>query len=250
MPRIELPSAMRVHAGNQRHVDVAGDTVGAALAAVETAYPALRGYLLNAAGQIPRHVVIFVGEQDVRAGQGAATALNASSVVTVLLPVAGGSGQAAAALSRDEIQRYGRQLLLPWMTGQTQQWLRDAHVDVALIAGDTAAHWLCMYLAAAGVGHFRLHVANTTLRTDADCNSSPLFRRQLGTVIAPHGLLGVQFCSAMHARFPHCTVELATPSGPMRQPAPLHVDGHGNAVAAMAIGSQRAAQWLRTAATR
>lgn len=241
MPRIELPSALRMHAGNQRHVEVAGDSVGAALAAVEAAYPALRGYLLNAAGQIPRHVVIFVGEQDVRAGQGAATALTATSVVTVLLPVAGGSG---TALGRDEIQRYGRQLLLPWMTGQTQRWLREAQVDVVLVAGDTAAHWLCMYLAAAGVGHFRLHVASTLALTDADCTASPLFRSR------SHGLLGDQFCSAMHARFPLCTVELATPSAPPPHDVPLHVDGHGDAVAAMAIGSQHAALWLRSAATR
>ena len=42
-------------------VEVAGDTVGAALSALFEREPRLRGYVLDDQGEIRRHVAIFVG---------------------------------------------------------------------------------------------------------------------------------------------------------------------------------------------
>ena len=46
--------------------DVAGATVGEALAAVFEARPALRGYVLDDEGALRRHVAVYIGGEAVR----------------------------------------------------------------------------------------------------------------------------------------------------------------------------------------
>lgn len=59
-------------------------------------------------------------------------------------------------LSRAQVQRYSRQLLLPWMSQTGQQALLATRVGVPLTA-DPACEWAVAYLATAGVGHLVLH---------------------------------------------------------------------------------------------
>ncbi len=252
MANIELPSALRVHAGNQRQITVAATTVGAALQAVQVAHPALQGYLLDSTGAVPRHIVVFVENVDIRHGQGVATAVTDSTVITVLLPVAGGAGLPhvvnAAALSTDDIHRYGRQLLLPWMSGDAQRRFRVARVSIAIVASDTASHWLCLYLAHAGVGHLQLvgdpaccdgpidlldvHGSPLLRTTDLEAPRAPQLQRQLTNRIPQ---LGVSIAAAR--------------STSAASSAVLTAHGNGSVSQAMWHGSQVAAAWLRQTAT-
>ena len=255
MANVELPTALRIHAGNQRHVTVAAATVGAALAAVQLAHPALDGFLLDSQGVAPRHIVIFVGATDIRHGQGLATAVTDDTVITVLLPVAGGAGDAdlGPALTSADIQRYGRQLLLPWMSGQAQRRLRAARVSIVLIANDPASHWLCLYLAHAGVGHLQLygalHVCDGPL-DQRDVLGSPLLGLQ--HVGVPRA---ARLQHQLTQRLPQLSVTVAiTPSATdavtdNATGTRLLAQGNGSITHAMWQGSHVAATWLRHFAT-
>jgi len=65
MPTVTFTPALRRFL-RVEDVRVEADTVGAALAAVFAARPALRGYLLDDQGALRRHVAIYVAGQLVR----------------------------------------------------------------------------------------------------------------------------------------------------------------------------------------
>jgi molybdopterin converting factor small subunit len=59
MPRVILTGSIRQHAGGLGAVKVAGETVRAAIAALEAAHPALRGWVVDEQGVLRRHVKLF-----------------------------------------------------------------------------------------------------------------------------------------------------------------------------------------------
>ncbi len=270
MANVELPAALRAHAGNLRHITVAATTVGAALQAVQLAHPALQGFLVDSTGVVPRHIVIFVGNADIRHGHGLATAVTDDTVITVLLPVAGGAGAGPApatsnrpALSSADIQRYGRQLLLPWMSGQAQRRFRTARVPIALIANDPASHWLCVYLAHAGVGHLELQGADDVCNGPIDRHDvlgSPLLRmHDLGTPRAQQlqrqltqrvPQLGVSIVTTTSAADAIADTADAVSDAAADAGTALRVQGNGSISNAMWQGSHAAAIWLRRTATQ
>lgn len=245
MANVELPAALRAHAGNQRVITVAATTVGAALQAVQQAHPALHGFLLDSTGAVPRHIVIFVGAADIRHNQGLNTAVTDGTVITVLLPVAGGAGAAAShgpALSSADIMRYGRQLLLPWMSGRAQLQFRAARVSIVLCANDTASHWLCLYLAHAGVGHVELQGAAQIcdgLITPHDALGSPLLHT--ADIGAPRA---TTLQARLLQRVPQLHVSITNTS----TADALQTHGNGASSHAMWHGSHVAATWLRRTA--
>jgi molybdopterin synthase sulfur carrier subunit len=60
MPRVILTGSIRQHVGGLGTVDVAGDSVGAVVAALEAAYPPLRGWVVDERGTLRRHVKLFL----------------------------------------------------------------------------------------------------------------------------------------------------------------------------------------------
>ena len=69
MPKVILSGSIRQRAGGRRAVEVDGATARAAIAALEEAYPALRGWVIDELGALRRHVKLF--------HRGAAVALDA-----------------------------------------------------------------------------------------------------------------------------------------------------------------------------
>ncbi|MBP9087611.1 MAG: MoaD/ThiS family protein [Kofleriaceae bacterium] len=251
MANVALPAALRAHAGNQRLITVAATTVGAALQAVQLAHPALQGFLLDSTGAVPRHIVVFVENSDIRHGQGVATAVTDGTVITVVLPVAGGAGahltdSSGTALSTDAIHRYGRQLLLPWMSGQAQRRFQAARVSIELVAGDTAPHWVCLYLAHAGVGHLQL-------QGDPACCDGPVEQYDiLGSPLLRTQDLGAPRAQRLQRqltlRIPQLNVSIRHGSDDGSS-AGLAANGNGSISQAMWHGSHVAAIWLRQTAT-
>jgi molybdopterin synthase sulfur carrier subunit len=91
--QVVLPGALREFAGGTRRIDLdlpAGASVGDALTALGSAYPALRGRICDETGAVRRHVNVYVDGDDMRAGAGLATGVKDGSVVDVLPSVAGG----------------------------------------------------------------------------------------------------------------------------------------------------------------
>jgi molybdopterin synthase sulfur carrier subunit len=60
MPRVILTGSICQHAGGVRSVEVGGETAGAAVSALEEAYPTLRGWIVDERGSLRRHVRVFL----------------------------------------------------------------------------------------------------------------------------------------------------------------------------------------------
>ena len=89
MPRVVFTANL------QRHVpcppvEVAGQTVRAALDAAFATNPRLRGYVLDDQGRLRRHVVVFVDGELIRDRLGLADPVAAGSEVAVLQALSGG----------------------------------------------------------------------------------------------------------------------------------------------------------------
>jgi molybdopterin converting factor small subunit len=59
MPRVILTGSIRQHAGGRGAVEVEAATARAAIAALEAACPALRGWVTDERGSLRRHVRLF-----------------------------------------------------------------------------------------------------------------------------------------------------------------------------------------------
>jgi molybdopterin converting factor small subunit len=59
MPTVILAGSIRQHAGGLGAVEVEARSVRVAIAALEAAYPALRGWVVDEQGMLRRHVKVF-----------------------------------------------------------------------------------------------------------------------------------------------------------------------------------------------
>jgi sulfur-carrier protein adenylyltransferase/sulfurtransferase len=151
--RILIPTPLRPFAGKQDVVEVEGTTVGDALQRLVGRYGDLRRHLYNEDGRLRSFVNIYVNDEDIRHLDREQTALSAGDTISIVPSVAGGSGAAvreAEDLTRDEVQRYSRHLIMPEVGVEGQRKLKAARV-LCVGAGGLGAP-AAMYLAAAGVG--------------------------------------------------------------------------------------------------
>jgi len=151
--RILIPTPLRPFAGKQDVVEVEGTTVGDALQRLVGRYGDLRRHLYNEDGRLRSFVNIYVNDEDIRHLDREQTALSAGDTISIVPSVAGGSGAAvreAEDLTRDEVQRYSRHLIMPEVGVEGQRKLKAARV-LCVGAGGLGAP-AAMYLAAAGIG--------------------------------------------------------------------------------------------------
>jgi molybdopterin/thiamine biosynthesis adenylyltransferase/rhodanese-related sulfurtransferase/molybdopterin converting factor small subunit len=150
--RILIPTPLRPFAGKQEFVEVEGRTVGDALQGLVGQYSDLRRHLYNDDGRLRSFVNIYVNDEDIRHLDREQTQLSAGDTISIVPSVAGGSGAAVDApeLTREEVQRYSRHLIMPEVGIDGQRKLKAARV-LCVGAGGLGAP-ASMYLAAAGVG--------------------------------------------------------------------------------------------------
>ena len=152
--RILIPTPLRPFAGKQDVVEIDGGTVGEILQSLVAQYGDLRKHLFNDEGKLRSFVNIYVNDEDIRHLERDKTVLKSGDTVSIVPSVAGGVGavvqREGEELSRDEVQRYSRHLIMPEVGMEGQRKLKAARV-LCIGAGGLGAP-ASMYLAAAGVG--------------------------------------------------------------------------------------------------
>jgi sulfur-carrier protein adenylyltransferase/sulfurtransferase len=159
MAKVLIPTPLRQYAGKQDSVELAGSTVGEVLAALTTQHADLRRQLYNDEGKLRSFVNVYLNDEDIRYLQKDATPVKDGDTVSIVPSIAGGSVAAppepvTAELSKDEILRYSRHLIMPEVGTEGQLKLKAAKVLLVGTGGLGAP--LGLYLAAAGVGRIGL----------------------------------------------------------------------------------------------
>jgi molybdopterin/thiamine biosynthesis adenylyltransferase/rhodanese-related sulfurtransferase/molybdopterin converting factor small subunit len=142
---VKIPTPLRGFAGGRAAVPLDSETVSRLLDALLADSPGLRPHLLDGDGQVRNFVNIFVNGDDVRALDGLETPLRDGDEVTIVPAIAGGVD-----LSKEEIARYSRHLIMPEVTIEGQRRLKES--SVLLVGAGGLGSPASLYLAAAGVG--------------------------------------------------------------------------------------------------
>src|ERR1700684_3962265 len=160
MAKILIPTPLRQYADKKDSVQLAGSTVGEVLKSLTSEYADLRRHLYNDEGKLRSFVNVYVNDEDIRYLNKEATPVKEGDTVSIVPSIAGGSAGVAAppappaTLSKDEILRYSRHLIMPEVGMEGQLKLKAA--KVALIGTGGLGAPLGMYLAAAGIGRIGL----------------------------------------------------------------------------------------------
>jgi molybdopterin/thiamine biosynthesis adenylyltransferase/rhodanese-related sulfurtransferase/molybdopterin converting factor small subunit len=158
MAKILIPTPLRQFAGTHDSVEISASTVGQALTTLTTQFGDLRKHLYNDEGKLRSFVNVYVNDEDIRYLQKDATPIKDGDTVSIVPSIAGGASVEAptqpATLSKDEILRYSRHLIMPEVGMEGQLKLKNA--KVALIGTGGLGAPLGLYLAAAGIGRIGL----------------------------------------------------------------------------------------------
>ena len=158
MAKVLIPTPLRQFAGKQDAVESAGSTVGEVLNSLTSQHQELRRHLYSDEGKLRSFVNVYLNDEDIRYLSRDGTPVKDSDVISIVPSIAGGATTEVApqqdTLSKEEILRYSRHLIMPEVGMEGQ--LKLKHAKVLLIGTGGLGAPLGMYLAAAGVGRIGL----------------------------------------------------------------------------------------------
>jgi adenylyltransferase/sulfurtransferase len=159
MPKILIPTPLRQYVDKRDSVELPGGTVGDVLGALTSQYSDLKRQLYNDEGRLRSFVNVYLNDEDIRYLSKESTPVKEEDTISIVPSIAGGSAGVAAppdtvALSKDEILRYSRHLIMPEVGMDGQLKLKQA--KILLIGTGGLGAPLGLYLAAAGVGRIGL----------------------------------------------------------------------------------------------
>src|SRR5947199_10302299 len=139
--KILVPTPLRPFTDKDDAVEAEGKPVGELLTDLTTKHSGLKAHLYNDQGKLRSFVNIYVNDEDIRYLQKEQTPLKAGDTVSIIPSVAGGAPTATDVgsvrleekrelpeLTKDEIKRYSRHLILPEVGMEGQRKLKAAKV--------------------------------------------------------------------------------------------------------------------------
>ena len=90
MTTVFVPSSLRRYTAGQSKAQVSGGTIDEIIDDLERQYPGVKSRLCDDSGQIKRYVNVFVNDEEIRALQGADTAVSDRDEVSIVPAMAGG----------------------------------------------------------------------------------------------------------------------------------------------------------------
>ena len=90
MATVRIPPILRPDAGNNRQVEVEGDTVREVLQSLVGTYPPLRERIFDESDELPQFLNVFIDGTDIRLSDGLETKVGDGATVILLPAVAGG----------------------------------------------------------------------------------------------------------------------------------------------------------------
>jgi molybdopterin converting factor small subunit len=90
--KVLIPTPLRPYTDKLDSVDVAGTTVGEALAQLTTKYEGLKKHLYNDEGKLRSFVNVYLNDEDIRYLQKESTPIKDGDTLSIIPSVAGGRG--------------------------------------------------------------------------------------------------------------------------------------------------------------
>jgi len=147
---ILIPTALRQFTQSFSEVGVEAKSVRDALKKLKELYPDLEKHIFTDGENLRSFVNVYVNEDDIRQKSGIETPVKDGDTIILIPSIAGGTNSKDEPLSREEITRYSRHLILPEVGLEGQKKLKNG--KVLLIGSGGLGAPIALYLAAAGVG--------------------------------------------------------------------------------------------------
>lgn len=167
--KVLIPTPLRPYTDKRDTIEVEGKTVGEILENLTKRYSQIHQHLYGENGGLRSYVNIYVNDEDIRYLAKEKTPVNETDTISIIPSIAGGapSGRSNGGrdggvevdtadieseieLSKDELLRYSRHLIIPEVGIKGQKKLKAG--KVLMIGAGGLGSPLGMYLAAAGVG--------------------------------------------------------------------------------------------------